>query len=50
MSNDNNRVLIRMGARPLTENELEAISGGKLTLASVLGTGPVSHPDEILDQ
>jgi len=50
MSNENNRVLIRMGARPLTENELEEISGGKLTLASVLGTGPVSNPDEILDQ
>ncbi|HEY2169111.1 MAG TPA: class IIb bacteriocin, lactobin A/cerein 7B family [Candidatus Angelobacter sp.] len=50
MSNDNNRVLTRMGARSLTENELEEISGGKLTLASVLGTGPVSNPDEILDQ
>ena len=48
MSNENNRVLIRKGARPLTENELQEISGGKITLASVLGTGPVSNPDEIL--
>jgi len=50
MSNDNNRVLIRRGARPIAENELQEISGGKITLASVLGTGPVSNPDEILDQ
>jgi len=51
MSNtDNNRVLTRMGARSLTEKEMEEICGGKLTLASVLGTGPVSNPDEILDQ
>ena len=50
MSNDNKRVLVRMGTRSLTENELQEISGGKITLASVLGTGPVSNPDEILDQ
>lgn len=50
MSNDNNRVLVRMGTRSLTENELKEIKGGALTLASVLGTLPVSNPDEILDQ
>ena len=50
MSNDNNRVLIRRGARPIAENELQEISGGKITLASVLGTGTASNPDEILDQ
>ena len=50
MSNDNNQMLIRRGARPITENELQEVSGGKITLASVLGTGPVSNPDEILDQ
>ena len=51
MSNNNdNRVLIRMGARQLTQNEMEQVAGGKLTLASVLATGPVSNPDDILDQ
>lgn len=50
MSNDNNRVLTRMGARSLTENEMEEISGAKLTLASSLATGPVNNPDDILDQ
>jgi hypothetical protein len=51
MSNNNdNRVLIRMGARQLTENEVEQVTGAKLTLASDLLTGPVSNPDDILDQ
>ena len=51
MSNNNdNRVLIRMGARPLTQNEVEQVTGGKITLASELLTGPVSNPDDILDQ
>ena len=49
MSNDSNRVLTRMGARQLTQSEMEQITGGKLTLASVLVTGPVSNPDDILD-
>jgi hypothetical protein len=51
MSNENNnRVLSRMGARPLTRSEVEQISGGKLTLASVLLTGPINNPDDLLDQ
>jgi hypothetical protein len=50
MSNDNNRVLTRMGARTVTENELEEIRAAANTVASNLGTGPVSHPDDILDQ
>jgi hypothetical protein len=51
MSNENNnRVLNRMGARALTRNEVEQIAGGKLTLASVLLTGPINNPDDLLDQ
>jgi bacteriocin-like protein len=50
MLNDNKRVLVRRGARTLTENELAEVSGGANTLASSLGTGPVSNPDDILDQ
>jgi hypothetical protein len=51
MSNNNeNRVLSRMGARQLTQSEVEQVAGGKLTLASELLTGPVSNPDDILDQ
>jgi bacteriocin-like protein len=50
MSNENNRVLIRRGARSLTENEMAEVSGGANTLASSLATGPISNPDDILDQ
>jgi hypothetical protein len=51
MSNNNEkRVLSRMGARQLTQNEVEKVAGGKITLASELLTGPVSNPDDILDQ
>jgi len=51
MSNNNdNRVLIRMGARQLTQNEVEQVAGGKITFASELLTGPVSNPDDVLDQ
>jgi hypothetical protein len=50
MSNDNNRVLIRRGARSLTEKEMVEVSGGANTLASSLATGPISNPDDILDQ
>lgn len=49
-NNDENRVLSRMGARQLTQNEVEQVAGGKITVASVLITGPVNHPDESLDQ
>ena len=53
MSNNNdNRVLSRTGARELTGEEINNITaagGGLITLASVLVTGPVSHPDDFLD-
>ena len=50
MSSNENRVLSRMGARQLTQNESEEVAGGKLTFASVLFTAPVSNPDETFDQ
>jgi hypothetical protein len=50
MSNDNNHVLTRMGARSLTEKEIQEITGAANTLASSLATGPVNNPDDILDQ
>jgi hypothetical protein len=52
MSNDNkNRVLTRMGARQLTQNEIEQIAGSRLnTLATALPTSPISHPDTMFDQ
>lgn len=52
MSNENNkRVLTRMGARQLTQNEIEQIAGSRLnTLATALPTNPISHPDTMLDQ
>jgi hypothetical protein len=50
MSNNHNRVLSRIGARPLTEKELEGIAGGLIpTRLTVLMTGPASHPDQSLD-
>lgn len=52
MSNHNdNRVLVRMGARQLTESEAELISGGGggNTHASLTITGPASNPDTGMD-
>jgi hypothetical protein len=51
MSNaDNNRVLTRMGARKLTQEELDGVSGGLIpTRLSVLVTGPSNHPDQSFD-
>ena len=53
MSNhQDNRVLSRTGARELTGEEINNITAagdGLITLASVLVTGPVSHPDDFLD-
>lgn len=40
-----NRVLIRRGARQLTENELNKITGGRNTRASQVPTGSTSDPD-----
>ena len=50
MSNDKNRVLIRKGARQLTQNEIEQITGGRITVATALPTGTVKSPDEMFDQ
>jgi hypothetical protein len=49
MSNDNNRVLTRRGARQLSENEIEQTSGGVPTLLSVIRTGTAASPDQRLD-
>jgi len=50
MSNDNNRVLIRKGARQLTQNETEQITAAANTVATALPTSPISHPDTMFDQ
>jgi hypothetical protein len=50
MSNDQNRVLNRMGAHELTPEEIDRVAGAKLTFASVIVTGPISNPDDLLDQ
>lgn len=51
MSNkDNNRVLTRMGARKLSQEELDGISGGVIsTRLTALVTGTSSNPDRSLD-
>ena len=49
-NNSENRVLSRMGARQLTQNEVEQVAGGKLTFATALLTGPANNPDETFDQ
>ena len=47
---DNNRVLSRMGARQLSQNELDEVLGGLIpTRLSVLATGPTSNPDHSFD-
>jgi hypothetical protein len=50
MSNDNNRVLTRKGARQLTQKELEQITGTANTVATALPTSPINHPDTMFDQ
>jgi hypothetical protein len=50
MSNDNHRVLIRKGARQLTQNEVEQITGSAATVATALPTSPINHPDTMFDQ
>jgi hypothetical protein len=51
MSNkDNNRVLTRMGARKLSQEELDGVSGGLIpTRLSTLVTGTSSNPDHSFD-
>ena len=51
MSNNNeNRVLSRMGARQLTQNEVERVAGGKFTFATAMITGTTNNPDDTFDQ
>ncbi len=51
MSDNDVRVLNRMGARELKQDESQKITGGYAnTLASVLGTGTPGNFDERLDQ
>ncbi len=52
MSNENNnRVLTRMGARQLTQNEMEQVTGARISsLLSVILTNSAGHPDERLDE
>jgi len=49
-SNDNNRVLSRMGARKVSQSELDEISGGFIpTRLTALVTGTSSNPDHSFD-
>jgi riboflavin biosynthesis pyrimidine reductase len=50
-NNKDHRVLVRKGARQLTKNEIESISGngGGNTHASLLPTGTPSSPDTMMD-
>jgi hypothetical protein len=52
MSNpqENNRVLSRMGARKLSQDELEGVAGGLIpTRLTSLVTGTASNPDHSFD-
>jgi hypothetical protein len=47
---NNNRVLTRMGARKLSQSELDEISGALIpTRLTMLVTGPSSNPDHSFD-
>ena len=47
---DNNRVLTRVGARKLSQSELDEIFGGLIpTRLTVLATGPSNNPDHSFD-
>jgi hypothetical protein len=51
MSNNNNRVLIRKGARPLAQNEIDEIIGAALpSVLSVLRTNSPSGSDFTTDE
>jgi hypothetical protein len=50
MSNHNdNRVLGRMGARQLTENEVDEVTGGSSGLMTLILTGSIKNPDRHVD-
>ena len=46
MPNDNNRVLTRRGARQLSQDEIEQITGAGATLLSVIMTNVDGNPDQ----
>lgn len=50
-NNQGNRVLVRMGARQLKQDETEQIAGGGggFTRASLTGTGTAGSPDSDMD-
>jgi hypothetical protein len=50
MSNEDNRVLNRKGARRLTAQEIAQITGGKITPLTLMLTGSSSGMDESPDQ
>jgi hypothetical protein len=51
MSNNNNRVLIRKGARPLTKNEIDGVTGTSLpSILSVIRTNSPSGSDFTTDE
>jgi hypothetical protein len=51
MANNQNRVLGRMGARPLSQNEIEDVEGGSIrSILSVLRTGTAANPDFSTDE
>jgi hypothetical protein len=45
----NNRVLNRMGARELHPQEIDQITGGKITPLTLMLTGSSANPDESPD-
>jgi hypothetical protein len=48
---NNNRVLSRMGARQLTQREIERVNGARtISILSVIHTGSASNPDFTLDE
>ena len=51
MSNNDNRVLIRKRARPLTQNEIDGVTGAILpSILSVIRTGTPAAPDFTTDE
>ena len=47
--NNDNRVLCRVGARQLTQNEMEQVAGAGFTRASLTGTNTMHNPDTDMD-
>jgi hypothetical protein len=48
---NNNRVLSRMGARQLTQSEIERVAGAQTSsIGTLILTGNISNPDRHLDE